>query len=151
MGFSVNSFAKIWNIEDRGKYSEVALSVSKKAKDERGNEIKDENGKTVYNIEFSDKFVRFIGKAHELAKTLQVGDSVKLLNCDVSNKYDAEKKTTYVNYAVFDAEASQYNNSNRGGNNVGKHGYQSKPNPANTVNNDFMDVPDDCDEGLPFN
>ena len=146
MGFSVNSYAKVWSVEDKGRYSVVELSVSKKAKDENGNEIKGADGKSVYNIEFSSKFVRFVGKAHELAKTLQKNDSIKILNCDVTNKYDKEKNTTFTNYVVFDAEASQYNNSNRG------NGNSQKTSNNQSGNDGFMNIPDDVgDEGLPFN
>lgn len=149
MGFSVNSYAKVWGVEDKGKYSVVELSVSKKAKDRDGNEIKDENGRTVYDIEFSNKFVRFVGKAHELAKTLQKNDSIKILNCDVTNKYDKEKNTTFTNYVVFDAEPSQYNNSSRGNSSSGKQQNQSKP--STKYDNDFLNVDEDSDAGLPFN
>ena len=146
MGFSVGTYAKVWNVEDKGRYSVVELSVSKKAKDENGNEIKGADGKSVYNIEFSSKFVRFVGKAHELAKTLQKNDSIKILNCDVTNKYDKEKNTTFTNYVVFDAEASQYNNSNRG------NGKSQKTSDNRSGNDGFMNIPDDVgDEGLPFN
>lgn len=147
MGFSTNSYAKIWKIENKGKYSVVELSVSHKSKDENGNELKDGNGKTVYEIEFRDRFVRFVGKAHNLAQSLKSGDSIKILNCDVTNKYDAEKKVTYTNYVVFDAEASGYNNSNRSGV-TSNHTNQNNA----SSNNDFMNIPDDaCEEGLPFN
>lgn len=149
MGFSAGTYAKVWNVEDKGRYSVVELSVSKKAKDENGNEIKGADGKSVYNIEFSSKFVRFVGKAHELAKALQKNDSIKILNCDVTNKYDKEKNTTFTNYVVFDAEPSQYNNSNRGNSNSGKQQNQSKP--STKYDNDFLNVDEDSDAGLPFN
>lgn len=146
MGFSVGSYAKVWSVEDKGNYSQVALSISKKAKDENGNEIKDENGRNVYDVEFSEKFVRFIGKAHELARTLNPQDSIKILRCDVTQFYSKEKEKTYINYTVFDAEPSQYNNSNRG------NGKSQKTSDNRSGNDGFMNIPDDVgDEGLPFN
>ena len=141
MGFSVNSYAKVWGVEDKGNYSQVALSISKKAKDE--------NGRNVYDVEFSDKFVKFVGKAHELARTLKEQDSIKILRCDVTQFYSKEKQRTYINYTVFDAEPSQYNNSNRGNSSSGKQQNQSKP--STKYDNDFLNVDEDSDAGLPFN
>ena len=49
--FSVGSYLKIWNVTNKGNYSEVECSTSAKNK---------MSGK--YETDFSSKFVRFIGK-----------------------------------------------------------------------------------------
>ena len=67
MGFRNGAYAKIWNSEDKGKYSVVELSTSKKNKET------DE-----YETDFSSKFVRFIGAAHEALKNLGDRTRVKL-------------------------------------------------------------------------
>lgn len=87
-----NGYLKIWEVEDKGKYSVCSVSASKKNKD--GN----------YETTFSNKFVRFIGQAHEVVKNMKKGDSVKLIEFEVNNKYDSEKKTTYTNFLVYKVE-----------------------------------------------
>ena len=47
---------------------------------------------------------RFIGHAHNKISEFKAKDLIKLGDCEVTNKYDKEKKTTYTNYAVFDFE-----------------------------------------------
>ena len=112
MGFRQDArFVKVWEVENKGNYHVVSLSTSKKNK---------ETGK--YETDFSNKFVRFIGTAHNLAADLKVGDVIKLGSCEVTNKYDKDKNTTYTNYQS-----------------EGKKDYS------------FVDVPDDSPEELPFN
>lgn len=127
MGFKQDArFVKVWNVENKGNYHIVELSTSKK--DSRtGN----------YETDFSNKFVRFIGTAHELAKSLKKGDTIKLGSCEVTNKYDKEKNTTYTNYMVYSFEIE-------GGNNKTAH------TPAKG-NEGFMNIPDEVDSELPFN
>ena len=100
MGFREKSYAKIWEIENKGNYHVASMSVSKKNK---------ETGK--YDVEWQNKFVRLVGTAHAQAESLKTGDSVKIGACDVSNKYDNEKKITYTNYVIFGFEK----NDNNGG------------------------------------
>lgn len=50
------------------------------------------------------------------ALKLKEGSRIKLGDCDVSTKYDAEKKVTYTNFKLFsfedtDAEAAQTDNT----------------------------------------
>ena len=94
MGFKQDArFVKVWEIENKGNYHIVSLSTSKKNKD---------TGE--YETDFSNKFVRFIGTAHTLAMDLKKGDAIKLGNCEVTNRYDKEKNTTYTNYLVYSFE-----------------------------------------------
>jgi single-strand DNA-binding protein len=130
MGFRSDAFAKVWKTENKGNYSIVELSTSKKNK---------ETGK--YDTDFSSKFVRFIGTAHKMAETLQDGASIKLGNVEVTNSYDKEKKIGYTNFLVFSFEIPDGNGSNA----------NSKPAPSQAKNNGFMNIPDGIDEELPFN
>lgn len=119
-------FVKVWEVEDKGNYHIVSLSTSKKNK---------ETDK--YETDFSNKFVRFIGTAHKLAADLKKGDVIKLGSCEVTNKYDKEKNTTYTNYLVYSFEKEGDNsNSNQS---------------ADKKDDSFMNIPDSIDEELPFN
>ena len=126
MGFRQDArFVKVWEVENKGNYHIVSLSTSKKNKNT--NE---------YETDFSNKFVRFIGTAHTLAADLKKGDTIKLGSCEVTNKYDKEKNTTYTHYLVYSFEKEGDNTNN-----------QSTP----KADNSFMDIPDDADSELPFN
>ena len=124
MGFRQDArFAKVWEIENKGNYHVVSLSTSKKNK-----------ATGEYETDFSSKFVRFIGTAHNEASNLKVGDTIKIGSCEVTNSYDKEKKTTYTNYLVYSFE---------------KEGENSGNNQSNSIDN-FVPPTDDSDE-LPFN
>lgn len=128
MGFRQDArFVKVWEVENKGNYHIVSLSTSKKNKDT--NE---------YETDFSNKFVRFIGTAHTLAADLKKGDTIKLGSCEVTNKYDKEKNTTYTNYLVYSFEKEGDNNN-------------SNNNQSTPKNDGFMNIPDGVDEELPFN
>jgi len=99
MGFSNGSYAKVWNVENRGNYHDVRISVS--SKDKKSGEYKQTFG----------GFVRFVGKAHNQAKDLREGDRIRMDRVDVENRYDADKKTTYYNWAVFEYSLPDGNNS----------------------------------------
>ena len=117
MGFRQDArFVKVWELENKGNYHVVSLSTSKKNK---------------------ETFVRFIWTAHNLADDLKMGDVIKLGSCEVTNKYDKDKNTTYTNYLVysFEKEEGDSNSSQS----EGKKDYS------------FVDVPDDSPEELPFN
>ena len=129
MGFRQDArFVNVWEVENKGNYHIVSLSTSKKNKDT--NE---------YETDFSNKFVRFIGTAHTLAADLKKGDTIKLGSCEVTNKYDKEKNTTYTNYLVYSFEKEGDNNNSNNN--------QSTP----KSNDGFMNIPDGIDEELPFN
>lgn len=130
MGFRQDAFAKVWKSENKGNYSVVDLSTSKKNK---------ETNK--YETDFSYKFVRFIGTAHKQLENIVDGASIKIGNCEVTNNYDKEKNVTYANYLVFSFEIPDGNNSNT----------SSKPIPSQVKGNGFMNIPDGLDEELPFN
>lgn len=55
-----------------------------------------------YEQDFSG-YVTCVGSAAaQKALKLKEGDRIKLGDCDVSTKYDAQKKVTYTNYKLFD-------------------------------------------------
>lgn len=121
--FSNNAYATIWEIKDgRGSTKDVRISTSRK----------NQEGK--YETDFSG-YVRFAGKAAELAATLQPNDRIQIKNCGVTNSYNKEKKITYWNPVVFEAEKVE---SNGGG---------STATPEAQAE-EFMPAPED--EGLPF-
>ena len=123
MGFRTDSYGKIWKIENKGRYSVVEMSTSKK------NKQTDQ-----YETDFSSKFVRFIGTAHEQAQTLKGDERIKITSCEVTNHYDKEKQREYVNFLVYAFELAN----------------GSKPAPKQDKNDGFMNIPDGIDEELPF-
>lgn len=98
MGFHNGAKAKIWEVNDKGKYADVRLSISEK--DKRTDEW----------VQAFQGFVRFIGGAHD--KLPAEGAFVELLLTDVTNTYDKEKKTTYWNAKCFAWEEYKSDNNN---------------------------------------
>lgn len=126
MGFRQGAYAKIWKIEDKGNYHVAQMSISRKNKDTG-----------VYDTEWQNNFVRLVGTAHQQIATMDISRNVKIGSCDVTNKYDKDKNTTYTNYVVFNFE----DNPDGG----------SKPAaPKPTAPNDFVSVPDDAADEFPF-
>lgn len=84
-------YARIWSIEDKGKYSLAKVSFSKKRDDK-------------YETDFQDGFVRLIGSAHDKAKELNVtksGVAIQVTSCEVTTPYNPETRKSYTNYAIF--------------------------------------------------
>ncbi len=102
MGFRTGAFAKVWEVTPRSDTStKIRMTVSRKNK---------QTGE--YETDFSG-FVMCIGTAAaRSAARLNKGDSIRLGDCDVSTKYDAEKKITYTNYKLFSFEDANGNSSN---------------------------------------
>lgn len=103
MGFRNDAYAKVWKVEDKGKYSVCQVSISKKNK--KTNE---------YETEFQSSFVRFVGEAHERILALGENSRIKILSCDVTNKYDKDKKVSYTNFVVYSCEDANSENGNTG-------------------------------------
>lgn len=105
MGFRQGAYAKIWSIENKGNYSIAGLSVSKKNKET-----------DQYETEFQDNFVRLVGTAHDIARSLEYipknGVSIKISSCDVTNKYDAKTGKKFTNFVIFGFE-NLNNNDNK--------------------------------------
>lgn len=89
----IGGFARIWGYENKGKYSVVKLSTSKKRKEGDG-----------YETDFQSQFVRFIGAAHEKLQGLQIGEkgvSIQITDCEATTPYNYETKKGYNNYTVW--------------------------------------------------
>lgn len=128
-GQLVGGWAKIWKVEDKGNYSVAQVSVSKK---------KDDG----YETEFQNNFVRLVGKAHEIGKNIgqpQGGVNIQILNCDVTNRYDKDKKVEYTNFVIYDFSMD------------GATAAPKNAAPAKKNADGFMNIPDGVDEELPFN
>lgn len=128
----VGGYARIWEVEDKGKYSIVRLSTSKK-KD--GEDVQD----------FQSKYVRLIGHAHEIMKSVTIPDKkgvgVQLLNAETTIdvvKGNDGKSNFYTNYVVYDLSVDGGNASAKTTKATAK-----KENPA-------TNIPDGVDEELPF-
>lgn len=123
MGFRQGSYAKIWSIEEHEKFTKVRVSISQKNK---------QTGQ--YEPNFTG-FLSLIGKAHQEAASLKEGDSIKIGECEVTNRYDKEKKREYTNFNVYSFEPA-------GGGSSGSSAKKSDYQPVSE---------DDPDEGdLPF-
>lgn len=124
MGFSVGSYAKIWRIENKGSYYQAQMSISKKNRD---------TGE--YEDVWRNNFTRLVGDAAKKAEQLNDGARIRILNCDVTNKYDAQQKKEYTNYTIFDFESADKNTAKPS---AGKSSAKSKK-PAE--NNEDDDLP----------
>lgn len=136
--FANNSYVSVWKVDKgtrgNGNYYDVRISSSRKRKD---------TGE--YETDFSG-FVRFAGKAADVVAPFDGQDShnngnkpitrLKLINVGVSNSYNSEKKITYWNPVVFEAEeASDNNHSSSGG---------------SEDSSSFMTIPEGAGSELPF-
>ena len=90
--FAVNNYAKIWNHEDKGRSSLVEMSTSRKDR---------ETGE--YRNDFSSKYVRFVGKAHDKLANLQENGRILITECGVTIEPGNDGKY-YTNFKVFDFE-----------------------------------------------
>lgn len=100
MGFSVNSYAKIWKVETKENYSICEISVSARNKQTNA-----------YEKTFSGS-VLFFGDAHKCRP--MEGQRIKILNCDVINKAYVKPdgtKTYPIRYYIFKYELQGEENS----------------------------------------
>lgn len=128
-------YARLWSIEDKGNYSVGKISTSKKRKDGEG-----------YETDFQDGFVRFIGSAHEKAKSIDLpekGITIQITSFEVTTPIDANTKKKYTNYAVFAFDIPDNN-----GNSNSTKKSAAKTSKANTKKAAEEETPQDDD--LPF-
>lgn len=105
MGFRNGAYAKIWSVEDKGNFTKVNLSTSKKIKD---------SNPVAYDTDFSS-FVSLVGDAHKKAKEtigINSGDRIHILDCETTTKYDKAKDIKYTNHTIFDWEPAGDGNGN---------------------------------------
>lgn len=127
MGFRNGSYAKVWEVRaGKGNYSEAKISISKKNKQTEQ-----------YETDFSG-YVRLVGDAHKNGAGLPSGSKIKIGDCDVTNYYDKEKKITYTNFVVFNFTMAD-------------GGAVPQQNTQATGNENWMNIPSDIEESLPFN
>src|SRR5665648_52670 len=88
------SYAKIWEVEDKGNYIKAKIGTSRK----------DKRNDTYIN---SNWFAVFLGKCADQAKGLQKGDKIIIANGTVESVYDKEKQRAYTNVVVFEFEQEQ--------------------------------------------
>lgn len=91
MGFRTGAYAKVWEVTSiSDTNTKLRISISRKNK---------QTGE--YEQDFSG-FVMCIGTAAaKKAALLREGARIKLGDCDVTTKYDGQKKITYTNYKLF--------------------------------------------------
>lgn len=99
MGFRTGAFAKVWEVTPMSDTStKIRLSVSRR--NQQTNE---------YEQTFSG-FVLCIGTAAARnAAKLKKGDRIKIGDCDVTTKYDEQRKVTYTNFKIFSFEDANGN------------------------------------------
>lgn len=95
MGFRSGAWGKIWEITPGDKSTKVRMSTSKK------NKQTDQ-----YEQDFSG-FVTLAGTAHKEAGNIKVGDRIKIGECDVTSRYDKEKKQSYTNFSIYTFELNE--------------------------------------------
>lgn len=91
MAIRVGGYVTVWEVKDRGNYTDAKVTSSKKNQD------------GTYTTDYSG-FVRFIGEAHKNATPLKEKDRIKIGDFSVTNSYNKEKNITYTNIAVFSFE-----------------------------------------------
>ena len=91
MGFRTGAFAKVWEVTPMSDTStKVRMSVSRRNK---------QTGE--YEQDFSG-FVLCIGTAAARnAAKLKEGSRIKIGDCDVTTKYDPQKKITYAGHREY--------------------------------------------------
>lgn len=128
MGFGVNTYAKIWEVEDKGgKYAMCKITISTKRPS--GN----------YETTFRGT-VAFFNEAYHCRP--QVGQRIKIKNCDVTNREYVKPdgtKTYPVQFSIFSYELQEDKNAGES-TNTGASNNKAKP--------QLFEVADDGD--IPF-
>ena len=115
----IGGVVKIWSVENKGKYSVAEMSQSKKHNE--GDYVAGVLTDSGYDMQWTNKFVRLIGQAHEKMAETDIpkgGLYIRLLNYEVRSKYDRDKQKEYTNYTVMALEVLPPTSwKNSGGNN----------------------------------
>ena len=145
MGFRQGAYARIWSVDDAGKYCTGNISISRKNK---------ETGE--YTVEFNHGYVRFVGEANTLVRSLGLptrdefvrgknqGVNIKINSCDVTTYYNAESKKSYTNFTIFSFELPENSSGGSGGGGAKKSVAKPVKKKAAPV------VEDEEDSDLPF-
>lgn len=143
MGFKVGGYATVWETEPgKGNFYRGRLSCSRKNKDTQE-----------YEQDFSG-FCMFIGEAKNKAAKLKARDRIRILDCEVTNKYDSETKREYTDYKIFDFEKVDSVNDSQGYSSSGGRGGHSKGYSSGAQkqqrSQNAYEGENDGDENLPF-
>ncbi len=136
MGFRQGAYATLWRVGEKNGAVSVQLSTSYKKKDST-EYVVDWQGWATCKFD-AETFAKSITKPIP-----ENGIRVRIGNCEVKNKYDAEKKIMYTNYEVLGLEDASFNNNSNGMKSTGN--YSAKPKSAAP-----QYAPDDNDVQLPF-
>ena len=130
----IGGFARIWSVEDKGRFSVAKVSTSKKRKDSEG-----------YETDFQSGFVRLVGEAHNKVQGIEVtekGVGIQITNCEATTPYNAETKKGYNNYVIYDFDLLDGNTSS---------GSAKKSTASKTSKSKKKEVEEDEDDtDLPF-
>lgn len=140
MGFRNGAYAKVWNYQlgtkadgSNGNFTTGSVTVSKKNK-----------VTGAYEKDFQDGFVKFVGEAHNKIQSMKIpknGLTIKIVNCDVTNRYSVKTKKIYISYTIFDFEVPDRSKNN-------SHSNSKDDAPDEDINNDNFAA---IEEDLPFN
>jgi len=104
MGFRNGAYATVWEVKPGFSTSQrCRLSITRK----------DKNTQELVS-EFSG-YCDFWGTAAAKAQRLKTKDRIKLVNVDVTNRYDKKTEKEYINFKVFDFEPADGQPSSGGG------------------------------------
>lgn len=104
MGFRQGAYAKVWEVKPKGA-TQTTLRISTSRKNRQTEQ---------YEQDFSGFVDCFGSAAATQAMGLNKGDTIKLGDCDVTTRYDAEKRITYTNFKLFSFEKQQRDNDHSG-------------------------------------
>lgn len=134
MGFRVGSWMKVWEIQPKSAgVTSIKGSVSRKNK---------ETGE--YETEFCEYCSCLGANIAQKAANLQVGQTIKLKDIDVTSVYDKVKQQKYINYKIFDFDIDDVPRANA-------PAAATKSNINSPLDVAYEGISDDVvDEGLPF-
>lgn len=98
--FANNRYAKVWKVDNSGKFPKAQISISRKKDDGE------------FETRFSD-WVVFYGKAKDKASDLCENDRIKILSCGVENWFNKETEKRYYSFMIFDYENAGTSESSR--------------------------------------
>lgn len=127
MSFKNGAYATLWGHKDgKGNYHDGRISTSKK-----------------YNGDYEEDFgawVRFIGDAKTKCEKLSdKRQRIKIISCEVTNRWDREAKKEYVNFAIFDFELVDDGNKNNSSSNNKKNDTSNKSDNTSDNKSDESD------------
>ena len=98
-GFGNNTYATLWEIENKGKYSQARATVSQKVKDGVRAFGPIKNG---YETVFVGN-VKLVGTAHTMAQAFEPGKGirVKIANCSITGGYKYTKQDGTTAFAPY--------------------------------------------------